>query len=106
MSHVSLQIGLGLQLGCAGLDQIWLLLYAVAGTNHHLHSSPQRLLWCLFCDAGNGNGMEMEVEHPTADSLHQGDSEPMLIDSLECRGLPFPLAVAEDGQHTVQYIDL
>ena len=41
-----------------------------------------------------------EMEHH---SLHQG--EPMLVDGLE-QGLPFPHVVGEDGQHTVQLIDM
>jgi hypothetical protein len=45
---------------------------------------------------------EMEEEHFTG-SLYQG--EPMLVDGLE-QGLPFPHVVGEDGQHTVQLIDM
>jgi len=45
--------------------------------------------------------MELEVEHPGS---YQG--EPMLVDNLERRGLPFPHVVGEDGQHTVQCIDM
>jgi hypothetical protein len=42
--------------------------------------------------------MEMEVD--------QG--EPMLVDDsdLELQGLPFPHVVGEDGEHTVQRIDM
>jgi hypothetical protein len=45
---------------------------------------------------------EMEEEHLTG-SAYQG--EPMLVDGLE-QGLPFPHVVGEDGQHTVQLIDM
>ena len=44
--------------------------------------------------------MEVEVDHP---SLDQG--EPMLVDGVE-QGLPFPRVVGEDGQHTVQTINM
>jgi hypothetical protein len=44
--------------------------------------------------------MEVDSEH---NSSYQ--PEPMLVDSLE-HGLPFPHIVGEDGQHTVQCIDM
>ena len=43
----------------------------------------------------------MEEEH----SFDPYQGEPMLIDGLE-QGLPFPHIVGEDGQHTIQHIDM
>ena len=42
----------------------------------------------------------MEVEH-----LASCQGEPMLVDGLD-QGLPFPHVVSEDGQHSVQHIDM
>ena len=43
---------------------------------------------------------EMEAER---NRLYQGD--PMLVDDPE-EGLPFPHIIGDDGQHTVQHIDM
>jgi hypothetical protein len=42
--------------------------------------------------------MEVDLEH---NGSYQPEGEPMLVD-----GLPFPHIVGEDGQHTVQHIDM
>ena len=49
---------------------------------------------------------EMEVERSFDPSSYQGEpGEPMLVDGLE-QGLPFPHVVRDDGQHSIQCIDM
>jgi hypothetical protein len=52
-----------------------------------------------FLTCTGGEEMDSEVEP----SSYQG--EPMLVDGLE-EGLPFPHVVGEEGQHSVQHIDM
>lgn len=49
--------------------------------------------------------MEVEISSGPGSGPGSYQGEPMLVDGLE-HGLPFPHVVGEDGQHTVQSIDM